>query len=130
MATVRGDKTLLNGWIKTTLYQRVVQHVSSNDEVSGLTHFLKLAVKQFLNPNPVEVETEETRTLRTEVREKTDRIAQLEKQIQTLQKPLETEQNANAENRKLLLAAQANINYLSKPWLLRVFQKRPLSLTS
>ena len=128
MATVRGDKTLLNGWIKTALYQRVVQHVSSNDEVSGLTHFLKLAVKKFLNP--VEVETEETRTLRTEVREKTDRIAQLEKQVQTLQKALETEQNANAENRKLLLAAQANINYLSKPWLLRVFQKRPLPLTS
>ena len=102
MATVRGDKTLLNGWIKTALYQRVVQHVSSNDEVSGLTHFLKLAVKKFLNPNPVEVETEETRTLRTEVREKTDRITQLEKQVQTLQKALETEQNANAENRKLL----------------------------
>ena len=65
MATVRGDKTLLNGWIKTTLYQRVVQHVSSNDEVSGLTHLLKLAVKQFINPNPVEFETEEKRTLRT-----------------------------------------------------------------
>lgn len=123
--TKRNGKRRLQCYVPNDIFNKVEEYITSNEDIETPTDFVRKATLELLGLISSSNEQPNTKLLETKLSEKVEQIKLLENQLSTLNERFKDEQKANAENRKLMAADKAHINYLSKPIWQRWFQQRP-----